>query len=215
MRFVFSRSGMRAVSHRGPIATSPGSCGSGAKTGSNRPARSCSSSGAPPTAFHPSPSAWTSAEPLKAATSHRPTSILEAGQATRATRPLTDAGNAERFVARNRSVVRYAHGWDSWLVWDGARWARDYHRQVYGLAVKTARAIPRSAIPTESGNWRTVSTRTARCWFVPTAMSPGAAARAFRTRKRPCARRSTACSDECRRWRDQPFTAPAVSPLTR
>ena len=52
------------------------------------------------------------------------------------------------------------------------------------LAVRMSSAtIPRSAIPTESGNWRTASTRTARCWFVPTAMSPGAAARAFRIRK--------------------------------
>jgi putative DNA primase/helicase len=55
--------------------------------------------------------------------------------------PLTDAGNAERFVHRNAGRVIYVHGWDRWLVWDGARWAQDDRRQVYQLAIETARAI--------------------------------------------------------------------------
>ncbi len=62
--------------------------------------------------------------------------------------------------------------------------------------------IPKSAIPMASGNWRTASTRTAPCWSVPTAMSPGAAARAYPIRKPRCARRSIACSDALLRWRD-------------
>lgn len=55
--------------------------------------------------------------------------------------PLTDAGNAERFAARNVGKVIFVHGWDRWLVWDGSRWAPDEKRAVYQLAIETVRSI--------------------------------------------------------------------------
>ena len=53
----------------------------------------------------------------------------------------TDAGNAERLVARHGDRIRYVHGWDRWHVWDGSRWARDERREVEGLAIETARSM--------------------------------------------------------------------------
>lgn len=38
--------------------------------------------------------------------------------------PLTDLGNAERFVARFGHEFKWAEG-EGWLVWDGKRWSRD------------------------------------------------------------------------------------------
>lgn len=38
--------------------------------------------------------------------------------------PLTDLGNALRMVVHAGEILRYVDGW-GWLVWDGARWARD------------------------------------------------------------------------------------------
>jgi putative DNA primase/helicase len=54
---------------------------------------------------------------------------------------LTDAGNAERFVAQNRYSARYVHGWDSWMLWDAMRWARDERREVTQLGIQTARTL--------------------------------------------------------------------------
>lgn len=59
----------------------------------------------------------------------------------RALHPLTDAGNAERFVARYGQAVRHVHGWGTWLLWDGIRWARDERREVRELAIETARHL--------------------------------------------------------------------------
>jgi P4 family phage/plasmid primase-like protien len=55
--------------------------------------------------------------------------------------PLTDIGNAERFVAHHGTDVRYCHEWKKWLVWDGARWALDRRAQVDLRATQTVRAI--------------------------------------------------------------------------
>lgn len=55
--------------------------------------------------------------------------------------PLTDTGNAERFVAQHVSVVRYVGPWNSWLTNDGKRWARDHARRVEDLAKQTVRSI--------------------------------------------------------------------------
>src|SRR5262249_18903694 len=41
------------------------------------------------------------------------------------TRPLTDLGNAERFVALHRGRVRYCPEWRKWLAWDDRRWQVD------------------------------------------------------------------------------------------
>jgi len=50
--------------------------------------------------------------------------------------PLSDAGNAERYVNRYRDETRYCSDWRQWLIWNGDRWQRDRT----GLAV--ARAVP-------------------------------------------------------------------------
>jgi putative DNA primase/helicase len=66
---------------------------------------------------------------------------LVAPKAAEAVFPLTDAGNAERFVARHRHAVRYVHTWGKWLLWDEVRWAPDERGEVRGLMVETARAF--------------------------------------------------------------------------
>jgi hypothetical protein len=35
---------------------------------------------------------------------------------------LTQAGNAERLIARFGHKIRYCHTWGKWLIWDGRRW---------------------------------------------------------------------------------------------
>ena len=39
--------------------------------------------------------------------------------------PLTDTGNAERFVERFGNVVRYCWPWKKWFAWNGRRWRID------------------------------------------------------------------------------------------
>lgn len=60
---------------------------------------------------------------------------------TATARPLTDAGNAERFVTRYGHRVRYVHGWGRWLLWDESRWANDERGEVRELAIETARRL--------------------------------------------------------------------------
>ncbi len=59
--------------------------------------------------------------------------------------PLTDLGNAERFVARNRHRVRYSPQRKRWLVWDEQRWAWDERGRVAQLAKEAVRAILKEA----------------------------------------------------------------------
>ncbi len=47
---------------------------------------------------------------------------------------ITDTGNAEQFVARNRDSIRFCHSWGDWLLWDGARWQRDRGALISHLA---------------------------------------------------------------------------------
>jgi putative DNA primase/helicase len=56
-------------------------------------------------------------------------------------RPLTDIGNAERFVAQHGDSIRHVHPWGSWLIFDGKRWAKDETLQIEQLARLTARTI--------------------------------------------------------------------------
>lgn len=56
-------------------------------------------------------------------------------------RPFTDLGNAERLIDRHGADLRYAYLWDTWLVWDGTRWAKDETNQVMRLAKGTVRSI--------------------------------------------------------------------------
>jgi P4 family phage/plasmid primase-like protien len=57
-----------------------------------------------------------------------------------AKRPLTDLGNAERFLARHRDTVMHCPQL-GWLVWDGMRWKQDDTGQVTQYAAKTVRSI--------------------------------------------------------------------------
>lgn len=54
---------------------------------------------------------------------------------------LTDAGNAERFIARHGRAVRYVHGWGRWLLWDGSHWAADERGEIRELMIETARSL--------------------------------------------------------------------------
>lgn len=55
--------------------------------------------------------------------------------------PLTDLGNAERFVKRHGDDVRYVRPWRSWMVWDGTCWRRDETLEVERRAKDAVRAI--------------------------------------------------------------------------
>jgi len=57
------------------------------------------------------------------------------------TAPCSDLWNAERFVKRHGSAVRFVSTWGAWLSWDGARWAADAACGVEALAKDTARDI--------------------------------------------------------------------------
>lgn len=54
---------------------------------------------------------------------------------------LTDFGNAERFVARNRGRVRYCPQRNRWLLFTGSRWEWDEGGGAMRLAKETVRAI--------------------------------------------------------------------------
>jgi putative DNA primase/helicase len=66
-------------------------------------------------------------------------------------RPLTDLGNAERFVDEHGTEVRYVPQMRSWLVWDGRRWSVDTTGAVLHLAKSTVRNIGRTPGTAEHG----------------------------------------------------------------
>ena len=53
--------------------------------------------------------------------------------------PLTDLGNAQRFVALFKDDVRFCYQWRKWLVWDGVRWRLDENGEVERRAKFTVR----------------------------------------------------------------------------
>ena len=53
---------------------------------------------------------------------------------------LTDAGNAERLVARHGGSLRYSPSM-GWLIWNGKRWERDASGEVHRRALETVRSI--------------------------------------------------------------------------
>lgn len=61
-------------------------------------------------------------------------------------KPLTDAGNGERFAEYAALTWRYVHQWDVWHLWDGKRWVPDHERRVVRDAVECVRAM-RTEIP--------------------------------------------------------------------
>lgn len=67
--------------------------------------------------------------------------------------PLTDAGNAERFVLHHGRDLRFCVSSKSWYRWDRARWMRASSEEVLGLAKGTSRSIAAEAAdaPDEAG----------------------------------------------------------------
>ncbi|MEN6610268.1 MAG: phage/plasmid primase, P4 family, partial [Methanoregulaceae archaeon] len=58
---------------------------------------------------------------------------------------LTDAGNAERFLARNGDIVRYCAAFNAWFIWNGSVWKRDDAGTMLLLATDVARRIHEEA----------------------------------------------------------------------
>ena len=59
--------------------------------------------------------------------------------------PLTDLGNAERLAHLYGADLRYVKDWDSFLVWDGRRWARDRSLEANRRAKATVRSLQQAA----------------------------------------------------------------------
>lgn len=59
--------------------------------------------------------------------------------------PLTDYGNAQRFVAAVTGTMIYCPEWGSWLYWDGRRWKKDDTGEALRQGQKVARAFLRWA----------------------------------------------------------------------
>ncbi|UTT53751.1 DNA primase family protein [Microbacterium maritypicum] len=68
--------------------------------------------------------------------------------------PLTELGNAERFVAKFGDYCKYIAALNEWWVWDGRRWASDTTGQVDRWARQTVRAIPDEAADIEDDKLR-------------------------------------------------------------
>lgn len=71
----------------------------------------------------------------------RPSITIARGNQAPQPKALTDLGNAERFVARHGTNVRWLPAWSKWLIWDGRRWQLDETLEVMRLAHDTARSI--------------------------------------------------------------------------
>lgn len=54
---------------------------------------------------------------------------------------LTEMGNSERLVYRNRQDIRYCHVWKSWMIWDGLRWVQDKSDKIKMIAKEVVRSI--------------------------------------------------------------------------
>lgn len=53
----------------------------------------------------------------------------------------SDYGMARRFIDRHGEIVRYCHGHNRWLVWDGKRWQPDADAAVIRMAKETVKAM--------------------------------------------------------------------------
>jgi putative DNA primase/helicase len=60
--------------------------------------------------------------------------------------PRTDLGNAHRLVDRHGENLRWCEAWQTWLVWDGRRWARDPDLASERYAHETVEAMLRGAV---------------------------------------------------------------------
>jgi putative DNA primase/helicase len=54
---------------------------------------------------------------------------------------LSDLGNAERFLARHSSNLKYCSAWGKWFVWDGTRWFEDETGLITQMGAATVRCI--------------------------------------------------------------------------
>lgn len=54
---------------------------------------------------------------------------------------LTDMGNGERFADQHHKNARYIYEWDSWICWDGKRWAINDLNRLDVLSFETVRSI--------------------------------------------------------------------------
>lgn len=63
------------------------------------------------------------------------------GTAATADLPLTDLGNAARFVRAAGGKARFVGGWGRWIAWRSGRWKRDDDFTVLKVAAKAARRI--------------------------------------------------------------------------
>jgi putative DNA primase/helicase len=70
--------------------------------------------------------------------------------------PLTDLGNAERFVRDNADALRYVAPWKKapWLEWYETRWGKDLRLHVVERAKKTVRGLYREAADIEDAKSR-------------------------------------------------------------
>jgi hypothetical protein len=59
--------------------------------------------------------------------------------------PLTDTGNAERFVEQHAETLRYVSDLGGWVRWDSRRWKHTDDKVAQGLARHTARSTKRSS----------------------------------------------------------------------
>jgi len=62
--------------------------------------------------------------------------------------PLTDLGNAGRFVREHGQNMLFCQAWGKWLVWDGSRWAVDDTGAVARMAKETVKEMYREAAGT-------------------------------------------------------------------
>ncbi|MGO9121687.1 MAG: phage/plasmid primase, P4 family [Desulfomonilaceae bacterium] len=60
--------------------------------------------------------------------------------------PLTDLGNAERFVHKHGQDLRFCPGLGGWIIFDGSRWCQDKTGEIYRRAGETVRAIRTDAL---------------------------------------------------------------------
>src|SRR3989442_8375864 len=67
--------------------------------------------------------------------------LPSAERSERPARPLTELGNAERFVQQHGELVRYAYDWNAWLIWDRRRWVRDPGDAAARLMKQTVKAL--------------------------------------------------------------------------
>ncbi|MCH7809509.1 MAG: ATPase, partial [Chloroflexi bacterium] len=60
--------------------------------------------------------------------------------------PLSDTGNAKRFVLRHGSDVRFCHPWRRWLVWNGRCWVRDNTGEILRRGKRTVEIMYEEAL---------------------------------------------------------------------